>query len=77
VQQIVNIILDDILANTYAFLQLKPDLPGWRKQDELFDMGVIDHEIHQHAINKLKERWFSLYITQENRWKRKINMYID
>jgi hypothetical protein len=58
-QQIVNTILDDILANTYAFLQLKPYLPSWRQHDELFDLGVIDRESHQQVINKLKEKWFS------------------
>jgi hypothetical protein len=48
-----------------------------QQQDELFDIGVIDHESHQQVINKLKEKWFSLYVTQENRWKRKIRMYRD
>jgi hypothetical protein len=28
VEQIVNVILDDVLENTYALLQLKPDLPS-------------------------------------------------
>jgi hypothetical protein len=31
VEQIVNIILDDVLSNTYSFLQLKPNFHGWRQ----------------------------------------------
>lgn len=42
----ISTILDDIMVNTYAFLQLKPDLPNQRNKDELFDLGVTDKEIH-------------------------------
>jgi len=54
VEKFINTIVDDIMKNTYAFLQLKLDLPGWRNQDDLFDLGVINREIHKQVINKLK-----------------------
>jgi hypothetical protein len=40
----VNVILDDILTNTFSFVQLKPDLSNWRNKDELFDLGIINWE---------------------------------
>jgi len=75
VKKFINTILDDILTNTYSFLQLRTDLRGWRNQDELFDIGFINREIHKQIIKKLKKKWFSLYLTQDNRWKRKMGMY--
>jgi len=35
-------ILDDVIINTYDFLQLRPNLSNWRDKDELFDLGIID-----------------------------------
>jgi len=35
------------------------------------------HNQHQQVINNIKEKWFSIYITQENRLKTKIHMYRD
>ena len=46
-------------------MQLKPDMPNWRKQDELFYLGIINKEIHQQVINKLKKRGFSLYLQKK------------
>ena len=35
------------------------------------------HNQHQQVINNIKEKWFSIYITRENRAKMKIHMYRD
>ena len=32
--------LDDVLINTYVFMQLKLDLPSWRPQDDLFKYNL-------------------------------------
>jgi hypothetical protein len=48
-QQLINAFLDDIITNTYAFIQLKPDLPQWRNKDKLFDIGIINRETHHQA----------------------------
>jgi hypothetical protein len=74
-QMIINTFLDDIITNTYAFIQLKPDLPQWRNKDELFDLGIINRETHRQVIEKLKQRWFSMYLTQEQKWEAKIRNY--
>jgi hypothetical protein len=44
-QMIFNTFLDDVITNTLAFIQLKPDLPQWRNKDELFDLGIINKEV--------------------------------
>jgi hypothetical protein len=41
-QNICNTFLDDVITNTYAFMQLKHDLPWWRNKDELFDLGIVN-----------------------------------
>jgi hypothetical protein len=63
------------MVNTYAFLKLKLDLPNWRNKDERFDLGIISMEIHIQCIEKLKKKWFKMYIDQEDKWKRKIRDY--
>jgi hypothetical protein len=46
VHQIINSIMNDIMANTYDFIHLKLDLSGWRDKDELFDLRIINKESH-------------------------------
>jgi hypothetical protein len=75
VYRFVNIIMDDILTNTFSFVQLKPNLPKLRDKDELFYLGVINRESHQQAIQRLSEKWFQMYLTQENMWKERIKQY--
>jgi hypothetical protein len=74
-QKIFNTFLDDVITNTYAFMQLKPNLPRWRNKDELFDLGIINKESHRQAIENLKARWFSMYLQQEQRWTERIKQY--
>jgi hypothetical protein len=50
VDQFINAILDDIILNTYSFLQLKPNLPNWRNMDEIFELGTIYKRSHLHSI---------------------------
>jgi hypothetical protein len=74
-QMIFNTFLDDVITNTHAFIQLKPDLPQWRNKDELFDLGIINKESHRQAIENIKTRWFSMYLQQEQKWAEKIKGY--
>jgi hypothetical protein len=74
-QMIINTFLDDIVTNTYAFIQLKQYLPQWRNKDELFDLGIINIETHRQVIKKLKQRWFSMYLIQEHKLGEKIKRY--
>jgi hypothetical protein len=74
---IINTFLDDIITNTYDFIHLKPYFPQWRNKDEIFDLGIINRETHRQVIEKLKQRWFSMYLTQEQKWGEKIRKYKD
>jgi len=46
IHKVINSILNDIVNNTYAFIQLKPDITEWRNKDKLFNLGIIDRESH-------------------------------
>lgn len=41
-QHLVNNILNNIITNTYACLQLKWNIPQWYIKHELFDLRIID-----------------------------------
>ena len=69
-KNIVNAILDYVIINTYFVMQLKPDMPNLRKQDDIFYLGIINKEIHQQVINKLKKRGFSLYLQKKRDGKK-------
>jgi hypothetical protein len=77
VHKVINSILDYIMTNTYTFIQLKSDLREWRNKDELFDLDIIDKESHRQVIEKLKQAWFSMYLTQEEKWREKGKEYKD
>jgi hypothetical protein len=75
VQQSINTILDEIMVNTYDFIQIKPDIPIWRDTDELFDLEVINKESHQQVIQKLNEKLFYMHLVQGEKWKYKLKGY--
>ena len=40
-------------------------------------MGIINKETHHQVIEKLKQRYVSMYLMQEKKWETKIKKYKD
>lgn len=63
--KVVNHILNDIVTNTYAFIQLKSNFSKWR--NKLFDLDIINREMHRKLLSSENENGFPCILPKKRK----------